>query len=242
MKRRSLALATLLGALDSRAETPLVRLVYADYRPYSWLDGDQARGLEVDIAEALLVKRMMLRVQHRILPWARAQAEIEQGEADLFFATRSPARDGFARPLGPPLLHWQAAAFLRSDSPVSIPAGPLQLDTLCQWRLGALNGNQWVSTHLSCGVPMRAQSTESLLRMLLADRFDAAVDDRLVMLDRAAQIGVSARLRVLPIEIGSAPIHLQISRRSRLLHLADSIELTLKAMLAEGALARLAAP
>lgn len=242
MKRRSLALATLLGAIESRAATPLVRLVYADYRPYSWQDGERARGLEVDIAEALFVQRMGLHVQHRILPWARAQAEIEQGEADLFFATRSPARDNFARALGPPLLQWQAAAFLRSDSALTVPSGTLQMDTLCQWKLGALNGNQWVSTHLPCPVPTRAGSTEALLRMLLADRFDAAVDDRLVMLDRAAQLGVSAKLRMLPIEVGAAGMYLQISRRSPLLGLADRIELTLKAMLVDGSLARLAAP
>lgn len=223
----------------SWAQSPVLRLVYADYRPYSWHDGTRARGLEVDIAEALLVKRLGLRIQHEILPWARAQAEIENGTADLFFATRSPARDAMARPLGPPLLHWQAAAFLRVGGLVDPPSGKVQLETLCGWRLGALAGNQWVSTHLPCPVTTRTTSTENLLRMLLADRFDAAVDDRLVMLDKAAQLGVSARLRVLPLEAGAAPMYLQLSRRSRQQALAEPIEQALAQMLADGSLARL---
>lgn len=237
-RRQWLAAAGLAGT-GVWAEPPVVRIVYADYRPYSWQDGPRVRGLEIDIAEALFVGRLGLKVQHEIKPWARAQADVERGEADLFFATRNPVRDAYARPLGPPLLHWQAAAFLRTDTVIKPPPGLLRLPTLCEWRLGALLGNQWVATYLPCAVATRAANTEALLKMLLADRFDAAVEDRLVLLDRAAQLGVSTRVRVLPLEVAGEAIYLQMGRRSPLQSYAELIEQTLHHMQSDGSLAKL---
>jgi polar amino acid transport system substrate-binding protein len=218
------AMLALLATHTAAAEPPVapaapasVRLVYADYRPYSWLEFDRPRGLEIEIAEALF-RRLRLPVEHRILPWARAQADVAQGEADAFIATVTPERLQYADKVGPPLLQWQAAAFFRKENGAGggpgDRAGALSIAELCAMKLAALRGNSWVKTHLHCAEPAPAPSTESLVRMLLARRIDAVIEDKLVLLDLARQLGVSTQLRTQPLEAGAAPMYLLIGKRS----------------------------
>lgn len=238
------ALLALLAAHATAAEPAVapVRLVYADYRPYSWLEFDKPRGLEIEIAEALFVRRLKLPVEHRILPWARAQADVAQGEADAFIATATPERLQYADRVGPPLLQWQAAAFFRKEDAMAGRGGSLSTTELCTLRLAALRGNSWVKTHLPCAEPAPAPSTESLVRMLFARRIDAVIEDKLVLLDLARQLGVSTQLRTQPLEAGAAPMYLLIGKRSPLQAQLPRIEEALHAMQRDGSLQALAAP
>lgn len=109
-------------------------------------------------------------------------------------------------------------------------------------KLAALRGNSWVKTHLHCAEPAPAPSTESLVRMLLARRIDAVIEDKLVLLDLARQLGVSTQLRTQPLEAGAAPMYLLIGKRSPLQAHVPRIEEALHAMQRDGSLQALAAP
>lgn len=231
-----LVLCLLLCGGAGHAGAQAVRLVYADYRPYSHLDRGRAAGLEVEIAEELFARRLGLRTEHLILPWARAQADVASGKADAFFATSTPERLQYARRVGEPVLISQVNAFMRQDAPE--PPGDMLLTptTLCAYKIAAVRGNSWVKTHLGCGDYSPASSTDGLVRMLMLARIDMVIEDRLVFLDAARRLQPDIQLREHALSFGSAPIHLLLSMRSGLMPLLPRIEAALAAMLRDGSL------
>lgn len=54
--------------------------------PFEFKEGSDATGIDVDIAKAIFDK-MGIPYQMKILPWARAWAMVEKGEADAVFST-----------------------------------------------------------------------------------------------------------------------------------------------------------
>ncbi|MEJ6000084.1 substrate-binding periplasmic protein [Paucibacter soli] len=218
------------------AQAQDVRLVYADYRPYSFLERGRAAGLEVAIADELFTRRLGLKAEHLILPWARAQAEVASGKADAFFAASTPERLEYAHRVGEPLLTSQVSAFMRQD--VAPPPAGLSLTPtrLCAYRIGAVRGNSWVKTHLGCGDYSPASSTEGLVRMLMLARIDMVIEDRLVFLDATQRVQPDVQFREHALGFGSAPIYLLLGKRSALLPLLPRIEAALATMHKDGGL------
>ncbi|MEJ6005354.1 transporter substrate-binding domain-containing protein [Paucibacter sp. AS339] len=225
----------------ARAAAQRLRLVYADYRPFSWMNGDKPAGIEVDIAKELFARRLGFELEHRILPWARAQSDVASGDADAFFATATPQRLQFAVPTGPALLHWQMTAFARRSDPAFAKRSELAMAQLCQFKLAAVRGNGWVKTHLACAERVAASSnTESLLRMLMLERFDLILEDRLVVRSMARQLQLDEQIKEIRVDSEAAPMTLMIGRRSpSLLEQAPRIEAALNAMSRDGALQRI---
>lgn len=217
-----------------------VRLVYADYQPFSWMDGDKPAGIEIDIADELFGRRLGFKVEHRILPWARAQHEVSVGEADAFFAAATPARLEFAAPVGPTLLNWQVAAFARRNNTRFSANQELQLSQLCAYRLGAVRGNGWVKTQLICHDKVEpASSTDKLLHMLLLDRFELIIEDRLVLHSMAKKIQVDKQIRELKLNTESAAITLLLGLSSPLLKQTGRIEAALLSIVRDGSLQKM---
>jgi len=218
------------------AQAQQARIVYADYRPYSWPEAGRAAGIEVEIAEELFARRLGLKTQHQIQPWARAQAEVAAGKADAFFASSTPERLEYARRVGEPLLASQVSAFMRQDAEPP-PAGVSLTPTrLCAYRIAAVRGNSWVKTHLGCGDYSPASSTEGLVRMLMLARIDMVIEDRLVFLDATQRVQPDVPFREHALGFGSAPIYLLLGKRSALLPLLPRLEAALAAMQKDGSL------
>ncbi|MDT8999238.1 transporter substrate-binding domain-containing protein [Paucibacter sp. APW11] len=207
---------------------------YADYRPYSWLDQGRAAGLEPAIASELF-KRLGLPVEHRIRPWARAQSEVANGEADGFFATVTTERQQYAQPLGKAVVISQIVAFAHPDA-VAMPgfSGALAPE-LCKHKLAAVRGNGWVKAQLQCAA-VQANSTEALLGMLQRKHVELVIEDRLVFRDAAQQHPELPPFREHPLDFSAAPIFFMISKKSALLAQAARIESTLADMQADGSL------
>jgi len=213
-----------------------VRLVYADYRPYSWLEAGHAAGLEVEIAEELFARRLGLKTEHLILPWARAQAEVATGKADAFFATSTPERLGYSRRVGESLLTSQVNGFMRQDAPEPPGDTLMTPTTLCAYKLAAVRGNSWVKAHLGCSDYTPASSTEALVRMLMLRRIDMVIEDRFVFLDAARRVQADVQFREHALSFGSAPLYLLMGKRSALLPLLPRIEAALAGMQEDGGL------
>ncbi|WP_428508968.1 substrate-binding periplasmic protein [Roseateles sp.] len=217
-----------------------ILVVYAEqYRPYSWQDGTRVQGLEVELAEEILQHRMGLVVEHRVLPWARAQADVSMGNADFFFAVETPDRNLFSRPIGGGLIPWRASVFVRSKDGGGLSGETIGLDVLCGPKTGAVRGNGWVKKHLPCGTLSLANSPQALVRMLLMKRTDLIVDDGLMLRSTARQLQVENDLLEIPLKGESVSIQFRISLKSSHRALIPQLEKAIDAMRVDGTLKRI---
>ena len=113
-------LMVLLGcALHSRswASDPIdvVILCDAGYPPYSYAEGDEAKGLYTDILRTAFTRMPDYRVHIRPVPWARGLAEVASGRA---FALYPPYYRPGARPwmdYSRPILKEKVVVFVRAE-------------------------------------------------------------------------------------------------------------------------------
>jgi len=104
LSRRSLLLAATAAAgslgmpASLFAKTLALRVNYfGDYTPYSYLKADSSMtGIFIDALNDVLGRRGAVALTHRGLPWARAQQEVKEGEADAFCTLASDARKEYA--------------------------------------------------------------------------------------------------------------------------------------------------
>ncbi|MCV2438637.1 substrate-binding periplasmic protein [Paucibacter sp. DJ2R-2] len=217
-----------------------ILVVYAEqYRPYSWQEGTQVQGLEVELAEEILQRRMGLAVEHRVLPWARAQADVSMGNADFFFAVETPDRNLFSRPIGGGLIPWRASVFVRAKDGEELSGAAVSLEALCSPKTGAVRGNGWVRKHLPCGTLSFANSPQALVRMLLLKRTDLIVDDGLMLRSTARQLQVENDLLEIPLKGESVSIQFRISLKSQHQALIPQLEKAIDTMRVDGTLKKI---
>lgn len=73
--------AALLACLSFSAAGETLRIVTEPWSPYVIVNGQQASGLDYDIA-TIVFKRLGIDVQWQFVPWKRCLLMLEQGEAD----------------------------------------------------------------------------------------------------------------------------------------------------------------
>ncbi len=176
---RTLALASALIADFAWCAPANVQIVYADYRPYSWSDNGHPTGLEIDILNEAIGKRLGLPIVHRILPWERAQQNVKAGDADAFVATPNEQRAQFADASATPVTYWELALYVRKgDTRFSHIKN---ISELSPYRIGSMIGNGWTQTNLAHMDVYYVGKMEQLPKMLLLDRIDVIPDNPLVM-------------------------------------------------------------
>jgi polar amino acid transport system substrate-binding protein len=95
---RTLGLSVLLllsGRVFAVESPPLTIVFMAGLEPLCWEENGKPRGQQPEIAEYVLSK-LGIKANFLFLPWARAQAMVEAGDADLMMTTPTEARFAFA--------------------------------------------------------------------------------------------------------------------------------------------------
>ncbi len=156
-----------------------VEIVYADYKPYSWSENGHPTGLEIDILNEAIGKRLGLPIVHRILPWERAQQNVKAGDADAFVATPNEQRAQYADASSTPVTYWELALYVRKgDSRFSKIRN---ISELSPYRIGSMIGNGWTQSNLGGMDVYYVGKMEQLPKMLLLERIDVIPDNPLVM-------------------------------------------------------------
>lgn len=207
---------------------------YADYRPYSYPEGESVKGLEVDVLNAVLTERLGVELEHRVLPWKRVQHYVASGELDAFVAVASEQRSAFAAASKQPLITGRIAAFVRADNSRFWPFESLSLDHLKPHRLAVIAGSGWAARHLPGYMLEEAFSIESMAQMLQAGRVAAVVENALIFADYIRSNGMSPGIRAIPIAQTEFDLVLYISRKSPYLELLESFDRELEAMHLDG--------
>lgn len=197
---------------ESSACSHELRIAWHDYKPFSYLrtGSDVPSGLDIDILRSLMNE---LDCDFRLIPmsWEQTLIELNGGRIDMsMYASRTPERDRVYR-FSVPYRTQQAVLAVRSDSNISIETleDILRLDITVAADIHAYRGEQFAEV-LKKAQPnkfIHVSEVESGLRMLLSERVDALVDDKDAMTEETEILGVSSRLKLLPVEIYNDDIH-----------------------------------
>ncbi|MBX9754672.1 MAG: transporter substrate-binding domain-containing protein [Pseudomonadaceae bacterium] len=233
-------IVTLFGLAISPAigaeQTPL-KLVYADYKPYSWEEHGEVVGLEIDILNEALGKRMGLQLSHRVLPWARAQLEVELGHADAFVATLSEQRSEYADASAEALTNWEVALYFKRGDPRF--AGITGVSDLAPFNIGSMIGNAWVETNLSGMSVSYARNMEQLPEMLMKGRIDVIPDSPLAMRRFLNEQRYKDKIVELPMPELNKPMFLYLGKNSKFRQRLGEFDTILLQMKKDGSLQRI---
>jgi len=159
-------------------EDKVMRLVYADYKPYSFFnENGQVTGFEIDILTEALQQRMGIKVTHEILPWNRAQRLVENGGADAFIATLTDKRKSYAIPSDTAITHFVFSAFTRENHKTIDISKKYTIDELKAFKIGAIMGNGWVEKNFADHDVYYIRDMDLLVKFLLGKRVDMIVDN-----------------------------------------------------------------
>lgn len=225
------------GAPATASEPVAMKIVYTDYRPYSWEQDDRVVGLEIDLLEEALGKRLGIALEHQVLPWERAQQKVRDGLADAFVASPSPARMAYAVASREPVSHWNISLFFRKGD--ERLAQVEALEDLAPLRIGTLLGNAWVRDNLGQLQVQYVNRMEQLPPMLLAGRFDVIPDNPYVIHHLLERSGYADLLAEKSLPGHKTEMLLYIGKTSTFASRIDEIDAVLKAMRADGSWQRI---
>ncbi|WP_035061563.1 substrate-binding periplasmic protein [Andreprevotia chitinilytica] len=230
-------LLALVVALPAAAAEPL-KLVYGeDYPPISYLENGKMTGIDIDVLEEALHKRMGVPLQHAFYPWARAQQVIQAGGADGFITQLTPARLAALVPGSAPILDIPQHAFTVKTHPALAALRRVNsLPGLAGYQVVTYIGNGWVKTHLQGLNVDYTLSLETTLRRLAALHGDVTVDNDFVVDYYSRRLGLAGQLEQLPLQIDSARFYLLIRKESPYAALMPRIDETLAQMRKDGTL------
>lgn len=217
-----------------------MKLVFADYKPYSWQD-DQgvAHGLEIDILKEALQNRMGIEVSYSVLPWARAQLYVKEGKADGFVAVPTSKRKSYTKASSEPITAWGASIFTRSfGDQVSALKKTQNIADLKSFKLGSMIGNGWAEQNLKgLDVTWVATMTQ-LINVTTKKRVDALVDSSVVIKYYLKEMGLKGKLAEIK-NITTSGLYLCIGFSSDYLDRLAEFDKTIKAMREDGSLDRI---
>jgi polar amino acid transport system substrate-binding protein len=225
-----------IGPAIGAEQTPL-KLVYADYKPYSWEEQGEVVGLEIEILNEAIGKRMGAQLSHRVLPWARAQLEVELGHADAYVATLSAPRLKYADVSAEALTHWQMALYFKRDDPRF--AGIIEVSDLVPFNIGSMIGNAVTKTHFSGMNVSYVRNMELLPEMLMKGRIDVIPDSPLVMRRFLKEERYKDKIAELPMPALNKPLFLYVGKSSKFRHRLGEFNAILLQMQKDGSLQRI---
>ncbi|UTH73250.1 ABC transporter substrate-binding protein [Chromobacterium sp. IIBBL 290-4] len=224
------------------AGPPPLELATLQYPPYQYQDGAEVRGFAADIVREAF-RRMGVSIHIAIYPWGRALAMAQEGREDgIFTLFRTPEREARLDFCHEPLAAQTVSLFVRKGSPIHFNGN---LDELSAYRFGVVRSvNYGAAFDLALRqgrihVGETAASGEQNLDMLLANRFDILVSNRLGAWDIIKRRGVAAQVGELKPPLEDIPSYLAFARKPALAGLRDRFDAALQAMRRDGAYARI---
>ncbi|MBW7565657.1 transporter substrate-binding domain-containing protein [Chromobacterium subtsugae] len=242
-----IALAGLLFALccgtPARA-APALELVTLQYPPYQYQENGEVKGFAADLVREAF-RRLNLAVHISVYPWGRSIAMVTDGRADAIFTLyRTPEREALLDYSNETLAQQEVSLFVRKDSPISSGG---RLDALSAYRFGVVRAVSYgvvfdqavKSGQIKVGEV--AASGEQNMDMLLAQRFDILVSNRLGARDILRRRHEEALVRELSPPLEAIPSYMAFARKRSLAGLRQRFDAALAAMKRDGSYARLSA-
>lgn len=226
----------LLGCVLTGAHGQTLVVAYNEsYEPLSFVQAGRLMGIEVDIMDEL-GKRTGHPLVHRALPWSRAQASVESGEADAFVTITTKEREAYAV--------MSKGIFSISNTAVASRNNP-KIDQLRQIRTiedaDRFPQVNYLGTGIAGTLLKNAQvtyiaKTESIFSFLISNRADLYIESDLNIQYNASRLKVLQQLEILPVRFNTVDFRLGLSKKSPLVTQMASFEGALDAMVKDGSL------
>jgi len=216
-------------------------MVYAEeFFPYSYRQNGQLKGILVDIAEEVLVRRLRLSVEHSGYPWVRAQMMVQRGEADAFVTVATEERRAYTVPSSEWVTQGRLALFARRNHPKLAQFRAIKgVQDLKGLRIGSYLGNSWAKSKLGATDMQFAKDRDGALRMLVADRFDLMVDASNPTQYALKALGLEQVVIELPVALDTSETYLCVGKQSFLLDYLPRIDRVLHNMKLDKSLERM---
>lgn len=211
------ALATGLASQAPGKAAPLRLAYFETYSPFSFREGGTLKGVLVDVLEEILARQLGVTVRHSGYPWVRAQAMVQNGDADGFCTTVTPARLAFVEPAHEPVLVQHRRMFARADNPLLPQLQQVHnLQELRQLnpRIVTYVGNGWGSINFAGFRVETGHDYISALRMLVARRADVMIDYAQSMQYSLRRVAGGDAVVMLPAPMAQTSFQLMLNKRS----------------------------
>ncbi len=197
---------TTVSLLNSNiAKADNLKIVYFNaFSPMSF-ENDEKRmaGILPDIMTEILGRRMKLPITMEGMPWARAQASVQDGTADIFCTLATPVRRGYAHFTNNSVITLQNKIFYAADNPRREQIEKIKtIDQLKDISQGDYIGNGFAETTFK-GMPIDwLPALDNVLKMIEASRIDVYVGADIVALSVTKKLGFANKILSLPVNIG----------------------------------------
>jgi polar amino acid transport system substrate-binding protein len=241
----SMVLASLLLDIRSARADDFKVAFYNSFAPLSFEnDRHEIAGILPDAVAEILGRRLGLSVIASGLPWARAQALVQDGSVDGFCTNPTPGRLEYAVFTRRAAIVTKTELFYALDNPRRTEIEAIRnVEQLAGFRQGDYVGNGFAETTFK-GLPIDFTPTlDSVFRKIAVGRLDLFVGNDLVAKSVLKQAGLGEKIRSFPVDIGQ-PSHFHIGIRRNFPQVALLIEkadAAIEAASIDGSLARIVA-
>ena len=213
------------------------KVVLADYKPYSWLDKEgNVKGIEIDILNEAIGKRLNIPIKIYILPWKRAQNYVKDGQADAFIAVSTKQRASYTKRNEEKFLYWGVSLFSNKTNFHFESLKEVQkVASLKPFLLGSMIGNGWSEKNLANMNVHWVNSMNQLLMILEKNRIDALADSPLVIKYHLKDVYFKNTIIELK-RFLELPMYLSVSKKSPFLWILPKFDETIKTMKEDGTL------
>ncbi len=241
------ALAGLLTlALPAVAGTDEITIVYGEaYKPFAWGKGLEARGVQRDFVQRILVDKLGLKVRHEVLPWRRAQNYVRDGERDGFFTVPTDERATYTDATALPFYETAFVMHTARQSPhveaLRNVHAVQDLEALPELRHIHMLGSGWHEAALkNMRSVERAIDASRIPGMLVSQRADVYMEQLEMFRFQAEEQGLLGQIVSFPeTPLRKVGWHLFIGKKSKHRDLLHRINEVLRQMQASGELDRL---
>ncbi|WP_338844468.1 transporter substrate-binding domain-containing protein [Massilia sp. W12] len=221
------------------AQSRAIILNYTEYAPYSMEVNGQAQGLEIEVLQEALGRRMGLQLTHKILPWERAQQLVRAGLADGFVAVPTAERASYSIAASEPVAWWDILLYVRKQDARFDTVR--DISALRPYKIGAVTGNSWVKSNLGGMDVLYLKHQDLLLNLLHKQRIDVIPENPGVMQQVIERLGLSGHITTVALPGMRQPMLLHIHPDSPLRARLAEFEETLRAMRKDGAMKKILA-
>jgi polar amino acid transport system substrate-binding protein len=213
-------------------------IVFEDYPPYEYVENGEVKGINMDLIREAF-RRMGVTPFFEPRPWKRALYGLRHGDVlALSSGFKTEKRLKFAIfPTEPLAMETNVVAAL-SVSGVVVE----KLEDLQDLRIGVVRDYAYgrAFDSLTGLHKIMANSSQQMVEMLLAQRMDVCIGNKVVIRHVAQKLGKAAHIRFLYV-LGNDPLYLMFSRQraSETQELADEFSQTLHEMRKDGTFERI---
>lgn len=234
MKAVLIILILLFSTIPGKSNE-IVKLATVDFPPYSYLEKDKIKGIEVEIIERIFEKQG-IKYTIELLPFNRALISVEDGDRDFIFNIYKNPDRLKKFDYSDPILDNPLIIFIKKDSNIVFTGN---INELRNYNIGTMLGytyspefdkarnDKLIKTEEVCG-------HEQNFKKLVSGRIDIYIVERSVGLYFTKKLGIQQQVKYLNIPLKKQNGYIGISKKNSKKVLFSKINEGLKALKASG--------